>query len=388
MNNENNKSVAENNSFNLVDYVIILFKNKLIIIYGTIFAFVISAIVYFFILDLIYFSSASIKASTKGSGLLSGLEGLPDIGGLDELGSSKSTKELSLYKEILMSRRSLESLIMKFNLMQRDQYDFMEDAVKNFQKEKLLIDIDKLSGIMVVGIYDKDPELAKQMVEFLIQELDKINIEVNVQNAKNNREFIENRYIKAKEDLSATEDTLKSFQQIYGIAPDLQIKASIQSVYALETELKTEEVKLDVLHSILNSDQPEIKLQIAKVNSLKTKIEQIRNNTDINEVLSLGNSPQIALNYLRFQRNVEIQSKILTFLLPLYEQSKIEEKRDTPTILVIDKPYLAEKKTKPKRLTMVIIFTLAGFTLFSTISILKDTLLRKFLYEFEYKTKG
>lgn len=375
-------------SFNLIDYIIILFKNKVVIVYGTVFALVVSIIIYFFVLDLIYFSSASIKASTKGGGLLSGLEGLPDIGGLDELGSSKSTKELALYKEILMSRRSLEALIIKFNMMQRDQYEYMEDAIKEFQKEKLFIDIDKLSGIMIVGIYDKDPELAKQMVEFLIEELDKINIEVNVQNAKNNREFIENRYFKAKEDLSATEDTLKSFQQIHGVAPDLQIKASIQSVYALETELKTEEVKLDVLYSILNADQPEIRLQLAKVNSLKTKIEQIRNSSDVNEVLSLGNSPQIALNYLRLQRNVEIQTKILTFLLPLYEQSKIEEKRDTPTILIIDKPYLAEKKTKPKRLTMVIVFTIAGFALFSAVSILKDTLFRRFLVEFENKTKN
>jgi len=65
-------------------------------------------------------------------------------------------------------------------------------------------------------------------------------------------------------------------------------------------------------------------------------------------------------------REVEIQSKILTFLLPVYEQAKIEEKRETPTILVLDKPYIAERKTKPKRLTMVVILTFVGF-IFSNI---------------------
>ncbi len=83
------------------------------------------------------------------------------------------------------------------------------------------------------------------MVDFLLSELDKINIELNVQNAKNNREFIEKRYFQARGDLRKAEDSLKSFQMIYGVAPDLQIKAAAQSAFTLEAELKTEEVKLD-----------------------------------------------------------------------------------------------------------------------------------------------
>lgn len=39
---------------------------------------------------------------------------------------------------------------------------------------------------------------------------------------------------------------------------------------------------------------------------------------------------------------------------------KIEEKRETPTVLILDIPYVAERKTKPKRATMVIIITVLG----------------------------
>jgi uncharacterized protein involved in exopolysaccharide biosynthesis len=67
------------------------------------------------------------------------------------------------------------------------------------------------------------------------------------------------------------------------------------------------------------------------------------------------------MSFLRLQRDAEIQTKILTFMLPLYEQEKIEEKRETPTVLVLDKPYVAERKKKPKRLTMVIVWTFIGF---------------------------
>lgn len=355
---------AENiKAFSLLDLILIFlkYKRKIFIVTGAVC--IISIILYFFVFDMIYFSSASIKSTSRTSGLLSSIEGLPDIGGLDDfgIGGGKSAKELASYESILSSRRCLEPLIQKFGLMERDNYRFMEDAVKGFRTEQLSLDEERISGILRVGVYDKDPALAKEMVEYLLAELDKINIEINVQNAKSNREFIEKRYFQAKDDLTKAEDTLKTFQTIYGIAPDLQIKAAAQSAFTLEAELKTEEVKLDILKKILSPDQLEVKTQETKISSLKDKINDIRNSTDLNDYLRLGNSPQIAMNFFRLQREVEIQTKILTFLLPIYEQAKIEEKRETPTVMLLDKPYIAERKTKPKRLTMVVILTFLSF---------------------------
>jgi capsule polysaccharide export protein KpsE/RkpR len=373
--NKSNQSTDNTSSLTLLDIIVIILKYKKKIILITSIFLVVSIILYFFVFDLIYTSTASIKSSSKSAGLLGALEtGLPDIGDIGDLGvgGSKSSRELAAYEEILMSRRCLEVVINKFGLMERDDYRFFEDAIKSFREEQLKIKIDKLSGVMYISVLDKDPVLAKEMVETLLAELDKINIELNVTNAKNNREFIESRYLQSKEDLTKAEDSLKAYQLIYGIAPDLQIKASAQAAFTLEAELKAEEVKLDVLKKILSADQPEVKVQTEKVNSLRNKISEIQNSTDLSDFLRLGNSPQIAMNYLRLQRDVEIQTKIVAFLLPLYEQAKIEEKRETPTILVLDKPYVAERKTKPKRLTMVIVWTFIGFVTSIVISFLYD----------------
>lgn len=300
--------------------------------------------------------------------------GLSDISGLDDfgIGTSKSARELAAYEEILYSRKCLEPLIKKFGLMERDEYKYMEDAIKDFSKNKLKIVIERLAGVMYISIEDKDPVLAKNMVEFLVELLDKINIELSVRNARNNREFIEQRYYQAKDDLTKAEDSLKAFQLIYGVAPDLQIKAAAQSVFGLESELKAEEVKLDVLKNILSSDQPEVKMQESKVNALKSKITEINKSTDLNDFLRLGNSPQIAIQFLRLERDIEIQTKIVTFLLPLYEKAKIDEKRETPTIIVLDDPVIAERKTKPKRLTMVVVWTFVGFMIGSIYFISKE----------------
>jgi len=352
----------ETKNINLLDILVIFLKWKKQILFSTGIICIISIVLYFFVYDLIFFSYSTIKSAPKASSIIgTGIE-IPDIGDLGDLDMTggKSGKQLASYEKILTSRRCLEGLILKFNLMERDEYRFMEDAIKDFAEEKLEIKTDKQSGIMTIGVYDKDPVLAKDMVEYLLHQLDIINIELSIQSAKNNRMFIETRFYNAKDDLTKSEDSLKSFQLIYGIAPDLQIKASAQSIFTLEAELKAEEVKLDVLKKILSADQPEVKTQEAKVNSLKSKIVEINTSTDLGDFLRLGNSAQVAMSFLRLQRNVEIQTKIMTFLLPLYEQAKIEEKKETPTILILDKPVVAEKKKKPKRLTMVVLITFGG----------------------------
>jgi tyrosine-protein kinase Etk/Wzc len=352
-------------SISVLDIILVFINNKKKIFIFTGIILIISIILYFFVFDLIYFSSATIRSSGKSSGLLGSLEsGLPDISSLDDIGfgGGKSAKEIAGYEEILNSRRCLEPLIIKYDLMNRDNYHFMEDAITDFTKSKMVLSEDKIASSLNIGIYDKDPGLAKEMVEFLLDELNKINIEMNVLNAKNNREFIERRYYQAKDDLTKAEDTLKAFQIIYGVSPDLQVKASAQAEFSIESELKTEEVKLDVLKKILSPDQIEIKTQEAKINALRDQISKIQTSTDLNDFLRLGNSPQIVMSYMRLEREVEIQSKIVSFLLPVYEQSKIEEKKETPTILILDKPYIAEKKSKPKRLTMVIFWTICGFS--------------------------
>ena len=142
-------------------------------------------------------------------------------------------------------------------------------------------------------------------------------------------------------------------------------------------KLKTEEVKLEVLKKILSPDQVEVKTQEATINALKEQLSNMKNSTDLNDLLRLGNSPQIVMGFLRLQREVEIQSKILTFLLPVYEQAKIEEKKETPTIVVLEKPYVAERKSKPKRLTMVVLSMLGAFSILSVGTILYETSFKK-----------
>lgn len=361
--------------FLIFDYIEILKKNLKKISIVSIIIGIVTAVIVFFVMDPIFLSTGTIKTSLKSNslgGLLSGA-GIPDIGDLGDLaGTSSGAKEMALYENILTSRKNIDEALIKFKLNDEWEYKYMQDAVKNFRENVIEIKKDKLAGTMEIGIYDKNPQRAKEICEFMISQLNQINSDLNVLNAKNNREFIQTRYETAQKDLKAVEDSLKSFQDRFGISPDLQIKAAVQAEIQLEAEIKSEEVKLELLRGILSPDQAEVKTQEEKIRALQNQLNQINTSTDISSNLTLKGKPEIIINFLRVQRNVEIQTKILTFLLPLYEQAKIEEKKNTPSVLIIDTPNLPEKKTKPKRMTIVLIAVFLVFFAYFLILVFKE----------------
>lgn len=364
----------ETKEYFISDFIKIILEHRKKVIIFTLIGFVLSIVLFFFVLDPIFYSSGTVKTISSKldlGGLIS--SGIPDIGDLGDIaGSSGVAKELALYETIIGSRRCLEETIVKFNIMEENEYKFMQDAVKDFRENVMEIKKDKVAGTLEIGIYDKNPQKAKEMSEFLIYQLNKINSELNIQNAKNNREFIEKRYDQAKIDLKRTEDTLEYFQNIYGISPDYQVQASLKANIELESEIKSEQIKLELLSKILSPDQPEIQTQMEKIKVLKEQLNTLETSPFEESNLNMKGSPRIVLNFLRLKRDLEIQNKILTTLIPILEQSKIQEKKDTPSVLVIDNPALPEKKTKPKRVINILFFTFLFFLLSSSYFISKN----------------
>lgn len=370
--NENHKSQISSNQLTLLEYIKILKKNrKYIVIFSTSVT-IISIIIAFFIIDPIYQSIAVVKTTSKSSGLSSLLggavgTGLSDISDLGEMAGGGASKELALYENILLSRRNIEEVLVKFNLNDEWEFKYTQDAVKNFRKNIIEINKDKMAGTLEIGIYDKNPQRSKDIADFMISQLNKINIEMNVQSAKNNREFIEQRFNLTKSNLKRAEDSLKVYQDLFGIAPDLQTKIAAEAEIKMEAEIKAEEVKLDLLKKIVSPDQMEIKIQEEKIATMNKQLNDIRNSSEGTGMLRLKDKPGIILNYLRLVREVEIQNKIMIFLLPLFEQAKIEENKLTPIVLVLDQPCVPERKAKPKRINIVLaalfisFFTSYGF---------------------------
>jgi uncharacterized protein involved in exopolysaccharide biosynthesis len=82
------------------------------------------------------------------------------------------------------------------------------------------------------------------------------------------------------------------------------------------------------------------------------------------------------VKYLRIYREAEVQAKIMELVLPLYEQAKIEEQRDTPSVLVLDTATPAFKASKPKRLFIMLAVVLLAPFLAYLIAVTRDSMKR------------
>ena len=76
--------------------------------------------------------------------------------------------------------------------------------------------------------------------------------------------------------------------------------------------------------------------------------------------------PDLITKYFRLEREFEIQKTIYAFLVQEFEEAKIQETRDTPTLHIIDEAVPPIKRNKPQRSIIVLAsgFTAILFSLF------------------------
>ena len=87
--------------------------------------------------------------------------------------------------------------------------------------------------------------------------------------------------------------------------------------------------------------------------------------------------PSLGLENARLIREVELQNVIQQILIPQFEQAKLEETKNIPTLQIIDKPKVALNKTKPKSSLIVIGSTIMSF-LMSLIFVYTDHRTKEF----------
>ncbi len=309
------------------------------------------------------FKSTTSVFPSEETDLLGGLEGVSTLAkslAPRGLGSIGRNTELDRYMAILKSGRVLGAVIKEFDLV--NVYEITEYPNELTVKE-LLENVEftvEDEGYLTISVYDEDPQRAADMANFFVESLNRTNTELKVQNAKANREFIGNRYDENQNDLDGAQDSLKAFQKRHGVvAMPEQVEESIKATSEMAARAAMLEVELATLKRTQSSEHPLVRATEIEIEELRRKLDQITQGTGVREgeiklLIPFAQVPDLGAEYLRRYRDVEIQYRILQFLTPLYEQAKVEEQRSTPSVLILDRAYPAERKSRPKRMLIVI----------------------------------
>ena len=244
-----------------------------------------------------------------------------------------------------------------------------DELAEKFLKENLVVTEDKKTGVIDISIlFPKEPTLSAIIANEYIKELSKILNEKAYTVAKKNRIFLEERVKQTELKLSQVEQDFKDFQQRYNVvAIDKQMEEGLKIYAELVAKLAEKEMQLEVMRKITSPDNPEVVTLNYEINELRKKIRELEEGQKVMQVkgyildrskkliIPLENVPELAMEYIRRRREVEIQNEIYKVLLRALEQARIEEEKETLSFEVVDYAYTPRFKYKPKRKLIVMV---------------------------------
>ena len=265
------------------------------------------------------------------------------------------TSSTDIFVSILKSRVMADDVISKFDLMERYREKTRVDTRKELA-ERVRITVTK-EKVIKIAVEDTDPQVAADMANFYVANLDRLNRTVNVSKAGQNRAFIERRLAETQETMGKAEEALRDFQmKNRTVAVEAQSKVMIEAAAMIQAQITAQEVQSQVMGTYLSSDNPDLARIHSNIEELKKQLTMMESGKNGTGMLpgqdrlhpAMIAVPELALQYARLFRQVKVQETLFTLLTSQYEQAKIAEARDTPTVQVLDSGVPADKRSRPR----------------------------------------
>lgn len=356
-----------------VDYLYILMKwRKFIVV--TCFTVAVIVTIMSLIVPHTYTAKATILPPSEenmGLGITSLLKNIPTIGGL---AGGMLQNDIYIYMAILNSRTVYESIVNEFNLINVYKTKNMEETIKQL-KDMLDVTLNDEGTLSISAAAntvwfpgksncDSARQKAARMTNFWLNQLDLLNQQLRNEKAVEYRKFIELRYLQNLDDLKIAEDALNEFQNEYGVVDiPQQTKTTLIALSELRAQVIAKDVEAQALNNLYSSNHTLLKKSRMELKVLKKELNKLMQDRDQelnfeNDILlNFENIPELGLEYARLYREVLLQQTLLEFILPQYEQAKLQEAKNTSTVQVLDHAVPPVLRSKPKRAITILLVT-------------------------------
>lgn len=281
------------------------------------------------------------NSSDMSSALMSLVQGIniPGIGSPAVAGS-----ESQLFLAILDSRTLREDLINRFGLMAVYRAKNIDEALRQHSQLARAGLTDE--GVVEVVVEDRDPKRAADMANAWVEALDSFNKSSRMTAGRKSRLFVEARLADTREQLKAAEESLAACQQAHKSLPLTSDRsAAVETGASLMAQRIALQIELSMAGEIYRDGAP--------------RLEQVRDRLAALD-RQIGALPPMALEFARLLRNVKIQEQVHALLTSQYEEARIRENRDTPTLEVLDRATPPFRRVRPIRWLFCTSLTLAA----------------------------
>jgi uncharacterized protein involved in exopolysaccharide biosynthesis len=309
----------------------------------------------------------------SSTSLLSALTGSGPVASMGVLRSAPTPG--TVFIGILNSRTAQDDLINRFDLLHVYHCKFYIDC-RGMLAAQTAIKENSADGIISITVIDGDRYRARDITEAYVEELDKLVNSLSTSSARREREFLEQRLKSIKTDLDANSRALSQFSSRNAtLNPQSQGQSLLEAAARLQSELVTAQAELSGLKAQYADDNVRVREARASIDELQSQLRKMGStggdvdgaNLKPGQVYpSLRELPILGVTYSDLSRQLVMQENIYETLTRQYELAKVEEAKEIPPVKVLDEPQVAERKSLPHRMIIVILGTIlsafAGIT--------------------------
>ncbi|MFZ1005883.1 MAG: lipopolysaccharide biosynthesis protein [Candidatus Sulfotelmatobacter sp.] len=311
---------------------------------------------------------AMVAALSKAGGGAGSLAG--DVLGLKSTGS--------LFVGILRSESSQISLVERFDLKKVYRVKLTQDARAQLD-ERTVISEDRKSGIITISVTDVSPPRAAALANAYVDQLNTLVTDSSTSSAHRERVFLEDRLKVAKQELDQASSELAQFSSQNSTLDMQQMgKAMLDATGNVAAQLIAAESELQGLRQMYTDDNARVQSLSGRVAELRKQLARMQGGTGTAAVRAGLNSPVAAaqpvqpgdmpyptlrslpilgVKYANYFRRAKIQETVYELLTEQYELAKIQEVKETPSVKVLDRARVPERRSFPPRMLIVALGT-------------------------------
>jgi capsule polysaccharide export protein KpsE/RkpR len=371
---------AREEPIRLLPYLQLLWQNRRFLLRAMFSAFVASALIAVLIHNQYHAVARLMPPDTQsasGLGFLAAMAGKAGTGsGVSGFGGGIASDLLgvkssgALFVGIVTSQTVQDRVIHDFDLQHIYGDSKIEDA-RNDLAQHTDVAEDRKSGIITIGVTDRDPKRAAAMAHAYVDELDRLVAQVSTSSARRERIFLEERLKTVKAELDSTAKNFSNFaSKNTAIDIPAQGKAMVEAAASLQGRLIAAQAELSGLQQIYTNNNVRVRAAEARVKELQEKLNELGRGDPADDSKeenalypSIRRLPVLGVTYADLFLHTKIQATVFELLTQQYETAKVQEAKEIPSVKVLDAPVVPTKKSFPPRIVLTIFGTLLGLSI-------------------------
>ena len=364
---QTSSATSSDDEVGILDYVLVLAKNMRLLILGPL-AIGLVSLGISYLIPPTYTAVARILPPVQNQSATALLSGqLGAISGI--LGSPLGIKNpADQYVALLQSNSVYDAIILRFDLRKRYKEQFIEDTRDQLEKRTKVFAGIK-DGLISIEAEDEDPKTAAAIANAFIEELQRLSATLAITEAAQRRLFFERQVKSAKDDLTKAELALRR-SGVTEAALKTVPQATLEAVARLQAQITAQEIKIASLRAVMTPSNPEYRLAMQELVALRAELSKL-------ERRSPPDAANKEVEYIAMYRDFKYYETLFELMAKQYELARLDEAREGAVIQAVDVAQPPEQKTRPRKMLITVLMTLAGFLTLALFVFVREAIQRK-----------